>query len=296
MTKTQLYTCIIYLLVTGIAMGQRSIPDPDAYFNNIPKSDLLILGTFHFKDAGLDGYKPQFDIDILSEEKQRELQEVIEALQRYNPTKIAVEARKGSQARIDSLYQAYLAGNMDDMANEIFQIGFRLAKVLGHDRVYAVDAPARGFDPDTPEDTLTAKDAYFTKRLGPEKVARDEAISETFMTMYSEDDKRKTEVSLLDYLVYLNSPERLRIGHGHYLIGGFKMNDKDDYYGADGSMWWYSRNIRIFSNLLDLNDPGKDRVFLLIGAGHVPIIKFLADASPDFDNKSFKEIVYDKKP
>ena len=50
-----------------------------------------LLGTFHFSDAGLDDYKPKHDVDILSEKRQAELAEVLEALAAYRPTKIAVE-------------------------------------------------------------------------------------------------------------------------------------------------------------------------------------------------------------
>ncbi len=38
-----------------------------------PRAQLLLLGTFHFKDAGLDGYKPKHDVDILSEEGQKQV-------------------------------------------------------------------------------------------------------------------------------------------------------------------------------------------------------------------------------
>ena len=218
---------------------------------------------------------------------------MLSAIERYNPTKIAIEANQTSQARIDSLYNEYLVGRFELKANEIYQIGFRMAKRLGHPQVYAVDATARGFDSDFSETEYEEKRSYFAQRMGPVATAREVALDDAYMALYADDDKLKTKVTLLDYLLYQNSAERLSQGHGHYLIGDFKMNEKEDYFGADGAIWWYNRNIRIFANLLGINDPGKDRVFLLIGAGHVPLLKFLADASPDFNNRQLKEFVAD---
>jgi hypothetical protein len=276
-----------------MAQAQKPIIDTESYFKDFPKSELFILGSFHFQDAGLDGYKPRFDIDILSSEKQQELEAVLKAIERYNPTKIAIEAKRTSQARIDSLYDEYRAGRFELKANEIYQIGFRMAKRLGHQKIYAVDAEARGFDDDIPETEYLGKRAYYANLLGPAAMAREEALNDAFMALYADDDQLKTKVSLLDFLLYQNSAERLSQGHGHYLIGDFKWNEEEGYFGADGAIWWYDRNIRIFANLLNINDPGKDRVFLLIGAGHVPLLKFLADASPDFNNRQLQEFVDD---
>lgn len=52
---------------------------------------VMIVGTFHFEDAGLDDYKPKHRLDILSAERQKELAEVLDCLARSRPNKIAVE-------------------------------------------------------------------------------------------------------------------------------------------------------------------------------------------------------------
>jgi hypothetical protein len=38
-----------------------------------PRAKLLILGTFHFDDGGLDDYKPKHALDVLSEDRQQEI-------------------------------------------------------------------------------------------------------------------------------------------------------------------------------------------------------------------------------
>jgi hypothetical protein len=290
MNKT-IFLAFLTLGTTGAIIAQNSDLSIEKHFMHLPKSELLILGSFHFQDAGLDTYKPQHDIDILSAPKQQELEAVLEAIERYRPTKIAIEAKKANQPHIDSLYGEYLSGRFELKANEIFQIGFRVAKRLGHQKIYAIDAEARGFDENLPETDYHGKREYHANLLGPAAMARETALDDAFMALYAADDQLKTKMSLLDYLLYQNSAARLNQGHGHYLIGDFKMNEKEDYFGADGAIWWYDRNIRIFANLLGINEPGKDRVFLLIGAGHVPLLKFLADASADFNNRQLQEFV-----
>ena len=41
---------------------------------------VLVLGTFHFQDAGLDGYKPTFPFDIRTPARQQELEQVLAIL------------------------------------------------------------------------------------------------------------------------------------------------------------------------------------------------------------------------
>lgn len=139
------------------------------------------------------------------------------------------------------------------------------------------------------------KEAYFEKKLGTKTVERDEQIHNTFMSMYAKEDERKTKVTLLDQLLFENDPEGTRVSHGHYLIGNFRMNEGEDYFGADGAIWWYSRNIRIFANLLGITEAGEDRVFFLVGAGHLPILHFLADSSPDYHHLRMHELVGEER-
>ena len=279
----RLFTFILlFIAAFNIVLAQGKANSENDPFAAIPKSELFMLGTFHFKDAGLDGYKPQFDIDILSEKRQKELDDVLDAIRKFAPTKIAVEWKKARQPKLDSLYREYLVGNFQLKSNEIYQIGFRMAKEMGHDKIYAMDAQPRNFDDGYTRETYKEKEAYFEEKMGAEFMAREAAIHDTYMAMYGEEDKRKTRHTLLDQLLFLNDEQRMQLGHGHYLIGNFKMNEQEDYFGADGAIWWYTRNIRIFANLLSITNPGKEKLFVLIGAGHTPIINFLAKASPDY--------------
>lgn len=266
------------------------------HFKSISTSDLLMLGTFHYADAGLDGYKPQYDIDILSENGQKELNSLLDILKQYNPTKIGIEVKANRQARVDSLYTAYLNGDFDisKRANEIYQVGFKLAKELGHKKVYCIDAPGAGvmsayIDTQEQYDSIAN---HHMQNAPMDIMQREQAIDALYKKWYQKGDKLKTEIPLVEYYKIMNNPEIISNGHGHYVMGTFKLGDpeNDDYFGADSAMYWYTRNVRIFQNILRMHNPGEDRVMVLIGAGHLPILNFLAKASKDFEFKEFSEL------
>lgn len=251
------------------------------------QAEILVLGTFHFKDAGLDEYKPRHDIDILSSERQAELEQVLERLADFNPTRIALEVRYERQASLDSSYAAYLAGDLQLSSKEIHQIGFRLAKRLGHPRVYACDAPRQSLYGDVR-----------TREQWNEKVGQgvmhgleSEVWDTRFSRLYAHDDSVKIHRSLTDTFLYMNSPERLMTGHGHYLIGTFQLSNDEEYIGPNFGISWYVRNLRIFHNLIRITESTEDRILLLIGAGHVPIIAHAIDASPHYRLVSVSEIL-----
>ena len=249
---------------------------PDYVDGGRPAAQLLILGVFHFANPGLDTYKQQFGIDMLAPEHQRDIVDVAAALERFRPTRVAVEQDLDQQQRLDSLYAEYVAGRYVLKSNEIYQLGFRIAKELGLPRVYAVDANGRRYA----EMTQAAYRAHVDS-LG--QLDRLHTVwDERFTRLYRYDDSLKTATHLGPYLRYLNDPERIRIGHGHYLVSDFTVGNGEDYLGPDGATAWYNRNLRIFNNLQRITESPSDRILLIVGAGHLPILRFLAQASPEY--------------
>ena len=249
---------------------------PIEAFRNAPKAQVIVLGSFHFQDAGRDGYKPQFPFDIRTPQRQRELEEVIAKLAAWGPTRIAIEQRTDRQGRVDSLYAIYPKGGTDTLQNEIYQVAYRLAKRLGHSGVFAVDAPARNLDSAMTEaEWKRRKDAI---KPGPMSATDWDA---RYTALYRMDDSLKTVRTLRETLIAANDPERLALGHGHYLVGSLLDGPPGDYFGADGFVSaWHNRNIRIYSNVARLIRSPEERVLLLIGAGHAPIIRAQFASAP----------------
>jgi hypothetical protein len=261
----------------------------------------MLLGTFHFQDAGLDVRKPQFDVDILSDRRQREVAELLDRLAPFRPTLIAVEARPERQQAMDQDYHQFIQGEFKLSGWETHQLGFRLARRLGLDRVHSVDAWGRYYDP--PLDLERYARGRTTRELGEylsEKFDfdpwRDLAAyarereqehlltewEDHFRQRYERGDREKAQRSLRETLLGLNSEETLLLNHGEYLVNHFKVGTGNNYLGADLVTAWYSRNLRIFANLQRITGPG-DRLLLIIGAGHVPILRHCAQASPEYE-------------
>ena len=79
----------------------------------------------------------------------------------------------------------------------------------------------------------------------------------------------------------MNAEPRLLAGHGHYFVGGFAIGDGETFPGADGFITsWYNRNLRIFANLLRLADSPDERILVIYGSGHIPILRHIARAAP----------------
>ena len=102
------------------------------------RAEVLVLGVFHMANPGRDIVNTQVD-DVLAPKRQAEIAELIAALKKFRPTKIAVEATFDDDVTAKR-YADYLAGTHTLTRNETQQIGFRLAKELGHKTLFAVDA------------------------------------------------------------------------------------------------------------------------------------------------------------
>lgn len=105
------------------------------------KARVLVLGVFHMANPGRDMFNLQMD-DVLAPKRRKELGELAETLKKFQPTKIAMESPVGGE-KIRKQYDDYLAGNYSLTRNESDQIGFRLAKELGHKQVYGIDISRR---------------------------------------------------------------------------------------------------------------------------------------------------------
>ncbi len=262
---------------TGAAIASTAGDEVRAMFATagVQPRRLLLLGTFHFKDAGLDTYKPQHSFDALSERRQAEISDLLDRLDRFDADVVCVERKRSVQDQIDEQFAAYLGGTYDLPANEIYQVGFRLAEREGLAGVVTVDAEARWLEPRQDIEAWAEENGQ-TKRL------ENPYMAAAFGYMRSVDE-RIDAWPLIDSLLAMNSEPILRGSHGLYLTGSFSAGNGSEYPGADGFVSaWHNRNLRIFQNILNSTEPGDD-VVVVIGAGHVPLLRFMAQCSPEFE-------------
>jgi hypothetical protein len=233
---------------------------------------LLVVGMYHMSNPGQDRFGTQVG-DVRTEERQREIAEVRRRLAAFAPTKIAVESPfKGGAAA--GQYADYLAGKYELAANETDQIGYALARQLGHKTVFGVDFPM-WMDGRVPAEIGTPKPR-------PEAKKPAEAPPDETPAIYREVQRLIDTAPVLDVLRYINSAEYTR-QDGAFYVDNLKPDPYDGELYATSNLLtnWYKRNIRIFTNVYRIAEPG-DRVMLLIGSGHNAILRQLAVDSADF--------------
>lgn len=228
--------------------------------------EVLVLGVYHFANPGLDVVKTEI-ADVLSPARQAEILEVAEALASYRPTRIAVEHDPSSAARLDSLYREYRAGRHELSRNETEQLGFRLAARFGHPGVYPID-----HEGEFPFGALLE----YAETHDPEFLT---FVREERARLEAEENRLQRENTVGEILRHDNEPEELAGSHAVYLRFA-RVGAGDTYVGAELLSRWYERNIHIFTNLQRLGEPG-DRILVIIGAGHAPILRELISSDPE---------------
>jgi hypothetical protein len=235
----------LFLMVAALPLWAQSKPRPQ----------ILVLGMYHMSNPGRDVHNMQAD-DVLSAKRQQEITELIEVLKKYRPTKIAVESEVGGE-RVKREYSDYLAGKYTLSRNEIDQIGYRLAKEMGHQAVYAVDEGG-----DFPWRRLQN---YAKANQLAEKFS---ALDSEVATMVKEQGDFLSSHTVLETLLYMNSDTMAAKAVAWY-YALIPYGDPYDYAGPDLLAAWYQRNIRIYHNIVKLVDSPNDRILVIYGAGHL---------------------------
>lgn len=260
---------IVLVLLAGLApfpAGAQqpgelpTLADPDR-----PPARVMVLGVFHFHNPGAD-YAQFEGIDVLTPERQREIEAVTERLAAFRPTRIALERPVGEAEALQADYEAYREGSFELTRNEIHQLGFRLAARLDHGRLHPVDH-RMGMGLDSLMAWAEEHDPRFAERF-------DRYIGQVVELL----DRMRAEETIGENLRFMNEPDVVRRTHEPYAVQATVGADAD-HLGARIVATWYERNLRIFANLAGAVEPG-DRVLLVIGAGHTPILRQLVRAHP----------------
>jgi hypothetical protein len=249
--KALLSACALALIAAIPAAAQQAAPQQAA----AARPEVLVLGVYHMANPGHDMFNMKAD-DVLAPKRQQEITQLVEVLKRFNPTKVAIEADFGSQ-RVAREYSDYLAGKYTLSSNEIDQIGYRLAKALGHKTVYAVDAD--GEFPFLPV-------SNYAKANGRSKEL--EAIMGEVGEMVKAQDAYLQSHTVLETLLYMNTDEKVAQDVGLYYREAH-FGEAYDWAGADLVSDWFRRNMRIFSNVVQLADSPSERILVIFGAGHL---------------------------
>jgi hypothetical protein len=239
----------IFLFLGVLAISIASWAQSDA------RPEILVLGTYHMANRNRDIFNMQAD-DDLSPKRQEEIAQVIEVLKKFHPTKIAIEADVESP-RVGRDYSDYVAGKYTLSRDETDQIGYRLARELGHHAVYPVNVEG-----EFPIQRVT----NFAKAHGrSEKL---DAMMASAGAQVKEQDEFLRSHTVLEMLEYMNSDAMAAQGVALY-YASVPFGEPGDYAGSDLVALWYQRNIRIYHNIVALIESPNERILVIYGAGHL---------------------------
>ena len=232
---------------------------------------VLLLGTYDFHGAILQDKRSKAELDT-----------IVEKLVEFQPTKVAVGLAAANQAALDAHYEAYVGGKVKPDNSAIDRIALRVAAMMRHERVWAIDAPKRD---ERPIDLDGWAEAH-----GQTDLLRSEIV-ERYDRWYERERRYQTTESIEDNLVWLNDPRRLAEAHGRNLVGEFDLSEGTEYPGADALTGWYNRHLRIFANLQRVTPRNGERLLVVIDAAHVSLLRHSLEASPRYDLVEVKEFL-----
>ncbi len=214
------------------------------------KKEIVLVGTFHFEQ----------DTETIAH-KETEINELVKHLARFKPTKIALEWEASKDQELNEQYSDRHGGYSPD---EIQQIGFRLARHVGHDKVYAVNWGG-GI---TEEDMLTLNTTI--QRTYPVIVHNMQNIGE-------HSPEISPDIPLMTSYKDLNDPKIVKEIESMYL-SFIVVSEGENQIGFDFLRKWVERELMIFKNVVDVCGDG-DRLLLLVGGDHVWMLKSLFEGS-----------------
>lgn len=256
--------CFLLLATHGM---QAQIGNVDAKAK--AKPTLVILGTYHMGTPGKNVVNGKVD-DVSTPERQRQMVELIERLKKFRPTKIVLEIDSEDAAKTQEAYDKYLAGQSQLTKNETNQIGFRLAKELGHKKVYCVDWSEFWDDPAINYEKYASKDPELDSFL--------KGVYRNLKAEVDAEHEKMFPLSITDQLILLNQPDRIEKSHQIY-YELMRIGRGKEYAGANYVSWLYRRNMVILTNIIRLTDSPGDRILVVYGAGHAKLLTQFARES-----------------
>ncbi len=225
------------------------------------KPKILLLGSFHFDNPGLDVAKFE-SVNALSSKRQQEIGDILAKLKQFKPDKIFVEVPVELQPKLDSNFQLYKNDKFVLRASETHQLGYRLAKELNLPGLYAVDYNGTDF----PFDSLMTSAAEAKQFTLIENINRS---VDSIQRRFNESLKKHT---IREMLLEENSAPMVDLQVAWYfnlLVAGKEGNHVGSYLISE----WWRRNMVICENILKRLTGKEERILVIFGAGHTALLQ-----------------------
>ena len=240
------------------------------------KAKIMLMGVFHFGNPMQDLVKTN-QINVMTPENQQYLEQLADRMSQFMPTVVMLEFDPANGKAIQEEYDQYLKDSFSLPSNEIYQIGFRVAKKSKLTTVHSFDEQTIEWNAQPLFDHMEAHD--------PETKAKFEALIEQIA---KETEQAHATMSLSELLVDANHEQKDSLNKYLYLFTN-SMGAGQNFEGADAAASWWHRNFRMYANIQKIAAPG-ERVLVIGGQGHTAILKDLLKI--DLDRESVDIIKY----
>ncbi len=242
------------------------------------KPQVMLMGTFHFANPGLDAVKVK-TTDVMTADNQAYLNQLANNIAAFEPSMVLLEFDEKNTEAINQEYQQYLKGTFELPVNEIYQIGFRVAKKAGVKAVASFDERNTHWDGEAMFAHLQENDTALLKQL-QEMIA---TMTETMNNMHA----TKT---LRDLLLFNNDATQDQLNKSFYLLTNRAGLSDGQFVGADASASWWHRNFKMYARIQH-HAQKHDKIFALGGQGHTAIIKSLMEADDSIQGVSVRPLL-----
>lgn len=235
------------------------------------KKQILLIGTFHYANPGLDVAKVK-TFNVMSEKSQKELEIMSDKIKKFGPDKIFVEWKFAKQAELDKFYNKNTDSLLKKDLNEITQLALRTAKKLNHKKMYGIDYRTR-----FPYDSLM---------MSMEKANQKDLMkktTESTQKFVKDNNERMAKSSLTDLMLYYNEKASNEDNIQWYLEVANRAGNPDDFTGASLVSNWYKRNLYMYSLVQKLTESTDNKIMVLLGAGHAAMLREFLAHDPEFE-------------
>jgi hypothetical protein len=236
------------------------------------KKQILLLGTFHFENPGLDIAKVN-TFNVMSDKSQKELENITNKIKKFGPNKIFVEWNYQKQDKLDKFYNRNTDSLLHKQSDEIVQVALRSAKKLGHKKLYGIDYNNTDFPYDSLVKGMTAAGQF-------DLIKKNE---ETMKYYEKSQNEKIAKYSLTELLLDINTKKSNEDNIGWYVETATKGGKTDDFVGAYLVSEWYRRNLYMYALIQKLTESKDDKIMVLLGAGHTAMIREFVEHNPDFE-------------
>jgi len=241
------YICLIVLTISMSSIAKQP-------------NELMLMGTFHFENPGLDTVKIK-TINVMTKESQDYLIELSKNISQFKPTIVLLEFNPANTEKMNEKYQNYLNGTFELPANEIYQIGFRVAKLSGVKRIESLD-----------ERKIHWQAEELFKYLETKDLESHAKFKEVISEVTSRSDLNHKTLPLKELLLLSNDKVYDQTNKNIYFSTNAIGVENGTYLGADSSASWWHRNFRIYAKIQHYAKT-HTKIFALAGQGHTAILK-----------------------